>query len=66
MISIHTTTQVVTSVLPANPIRNGYFNPHHHAGGDLIDDQLMLGDGNFNPHHHAGGDMLILEESHEY
>ena len=33
-ISIHTTTQVVTINRGTDIFCHGYFNPHHHAGGD--------------------------------
>ena len=35
-ISIHTTTQVVTQGVVHSALDNINFNPHHHAGGDLV------------------------------
>ena len=34
-----------------------YFNPHHHAGGDIACASLDILLIDFNPHHHAGGDI---------
>ena len=43
-----------------------YFNPHHHAGGDLtilLNHMPLL---YFNPHHHAGGDSKEVYYSRVY
>ena len=59
MISIHTTTQVVTSGnLLHFPILCN-FNPHHHAGGDHCLNHWHFCNTDFNPHHHAGGDQYL-------
>ena len=41
-------------LLRDNP--QNYFNPHHHAGGDVGERTAWPDEFNFNPHHHAGGD----------
>ena len=55
-ISIHTTTQVVTEGERSILQEFLYFNPHHHAGGDVYPCRYRPVVGHFNPHHHAGGD----------
>ena len=37
------------------------FNPHHHAGGDVILAVKSKPSKHFNPHHHAGGDGHDLD-----
>ena len=59
-ISIHTTTQVVTLECFLFGGYLCYFNPHHHAGGDLRCYPLNWSHIDFNPHHHAGGDLITL------
>ena len=58
VISIHTTTQVVTTRQCLNCMCAYDFNPHHHAGGDRGDILYVRETWDFNPHHHAGGDPI--------
>ncbi len=62
-ISIHTPTQGVTppAVLKTDDLKD--FNPHSHAGSDLIIARRASIKSDFNPHSHAGSDLLRLESA---
>ena len=58
-ISIHTPTQGVTLSFSLAHWGKLYFNPHSHAGSDLLVQKLLiLVNQYFNPHSHAGSDRM--------
>ena len=56
-VSIHTPTQGVTSDYEDKIMEAGRFNPHTHAGCDLLTGEFVYGRYGFNPHTHAGCDV---------
>ena len=52
--------QGVTHLLLYCPAVPSYFNPHSHAGSDLIRMICLRRYTNFNPHSHAGSDVCVM------